>query len=183
MGAEPLPGNLLEPTLNARPEPAALLSERASFVVSFFGGPIAALLAGAFNVRALKRVRTDAWLLVLAGVASVAVVLLAANATLEADARALETERAGTAAPAERRQAGPVVLFGHEVSRPLLRRIVQASGLLVFLGFFLRHRRFHRALALVDVAPARPWVVGLSCVGLGWFLQFSIGFIYAGMRS
>ncbi|WP_437967953.1 hypothetical protein WMF04_01040 [Sorangium sp. So ce260] len=158
MDAKPGLGDLLQPSLEREAVPRALLSDRAAFLVAFFGGPLAALLVGGFNTRALRRLAQDAWLLALALAWSILVVAVAAHAT--------------ATTPNELTATRHVALFGHEVSAAVLRRLVQASGLLVFLAFFLRHRRFHRAAAIADVKPARPWVVGLSCLVAGWCLQF-----------
>ncbi|MGK4001765.1 hypothetical protein WMF31_04005 [Sorangium sp. So ce1036] len=151
-------GDLLQPSLERDVAPRAMLSDRAGFLVAFLGGPLAALLVGAFNTRALRRLGQDAWLLALALAWSILVVAVAAHAT--------------ATTPSELAATRHVALFGHAVSAAVLRRLVQASGLLVFLAFFLRHRRFHRAAALADAKPARPWIVGLSCLLAGGGLQF-----------
>ena len=149
---------LLQPSLGGHSPPRGLLSHRAAFWVSFFGGPMGALLAAGFNVHALRRLRADAWLLALMAAWSIAVIGVTAHATFVAKESGAEE----------------VLLLGFELHRSLVRRVVQAAGLVVFGAFFFRHRSFQRAAELMDTKPARGWVVGLCCVGAGWALQFGL---------
>jgi hypothetical protein len=180
MGERPELGGLLRPSLQRETEPAALLSEGASFLSSFIGGPFAALLVGGFNVRALGRLARDAWLLGLSLVFALFVTIVAADATRMAGGSTAATGGgpAFGVQPQPRPKTTTAILFGHELSTATLRRIVQGSGLLVFLAFFLRHRRFHRAQQITNARPARAWAIGLGAIAAGWALQAVVGLTY-----
>jgi hypothetical protein len=125
-----------------------LYSARACFLIAFFGGGLAALVMGWINARRLGRLGKDAWVFVVLGIAFIALQASFADAINRASAQSFQW----LGLPLEQRDA---------------RHISRAAGLLMWGALYARHRPFYRAMAIADVAPKKPWVVGIAIVLLG----------------
>jgi hypothetical protein len=132
---------LLEPSLASGVPAVSLYSERAGFVVSMLGGPLAALAMGWLNARLLKRLSKDAWLLAALGALSVVLFVSLASAMSQG--------------------MDDIQWLGLRLGRRDVRLVSQAVGLLGYLAIYARHRRFHRAMQFADVQPRKAWIAGL----------------------
>ena len=135
---------LLEPSLGSGVPAVSLYSERAGFVISMLGGPLAALAMGWLNARLLKRLPKDAWLLAALGAVSLALFVSLGSAMTE------DVER--------------FQWLGLPLGRRDVRLVARAVGLLAYLAIYARHRRFHRVMQFADLAPQKPWLAGLLVV-------------------
>jgi hypothetical protein len=142
-----VPDDLLRPTLGSDQAAQPVYSPRASFIVAFFGGPVAAVLFSALNSLRLRRLPHD-----LPVYAAALVVFVAAVGWL-----------LGTASGA--------ALLGWmgagEAERRGLRLTQRVFALALWGVFHARHRAFHRNAELMGVEAPSPWLPGIACVLAG----------------
>lgn len=156
MSAPPNAAELLQPTLTATAPAVPLLSPRATFFASFFGGPVAALAMGTVNLVRLRRARRDAWL-----------VLAAAALALAGLAFAFA------------RAAHPDLVA--DLPRALVRRVDNLLGLAAWGLFALRLRTELRAVELTG-AFGTPWRVAIPAVVGALLLDFAAAVAGAAVR-
>jgi hypothetical protein len=149
--APPARAALLEPTLATSAQSAPLLSPRATFMTSFFGGPCAALVVGTINLVRLRRARRDAWLIAAAALfALVALALTAAG-------------------------AGWPELLDSVLPKVVGRRLNNLLGVAAWGISYLRLRPEYRAVELTGDF-AKPWVACLAALAGALLLHLAAGF-------
>ncbi len=160
---EPSANALLQPTLTESAPPRALLSERATFLTAFFGGPWAALYVMAANFRRLGRL--DRAMPVLAAAALLGVVALLVTAvTIARPDLAAEWIPSGV-------RSSVMVRHGNKL-----------LGMLAWGVCYLPMRAHFRAADMSDLGYARPWgtvvpallvamLVHGAVAGLAFFLR------------
>ncbi len=145
--------DLLKPSLTKTSAPP-LYSTRANFFVAFFGGPLAITLFSALNARRLRRLGQDLpfYLLGLA-------LYLGLFAWL-----------------ALNYPTGPDLLEGALEARrnPFIRYGGRFLGLVLWGGYYLRHRPFHKASDLLGLDSPNPWGPALACFGLALAVEIPL---------
>lgn len=144
---DPTPNALLQPSLGpAQPLREAPYSGQAGFLVSFFGGPLAACLLSALSARRLGRLPRDLPWLAAVGLAYVGLEWAALHTAIGQQAMAALNDLLGGSR--------------HDLAHKLL-------GLLAFGLFSLLHRQEQRTATLMGLdRPNGTWV-GLGLIGLG----------------
>ncbi|OJH39969.1 hypothetical protein BON30_12885 [Cystobacter ferrugineus] len=161
--SEPPVNALLQPTLTEASPPRALLSERATFFTSFFGGPWAALYVMAANFRRLGRLDRAMPALAVAALLGV-VALMVSFVTI------VRPELTAEWIPSDVR------------STVMVRRSNNLLGMLAWGVCYLPMRAHFRAADMSDLGYARPWgtvvpallvamLVHGAVVGLAVFLR------------
>ena len=139
--------SLLTPSLAGAPAHQLLLSPRATFFTSFFGGPIAALILMGINLQRLGRLRREVGTLVVGA-------FLALGALAFGWVVLAQPELLGSFAPEDARRAGSVG-----------RRLNNLLGLMTWGLFYLRMRVDLRAAELSRGEFENPWkLAGLAVV-------------------
>ncbi|QRN99494.1 hypothetical protein JRI60_10945 [Archangium violaceum] len=161
--SEPHTNALLQPTLTESAPQQALLSQRATFLTAFFGGPWAALYVMAANFRRLGRL--DRAMPVLAAAALLGVVALVVSfVTIARPDLAAEWMPSGVR------------------SSLMVRRGNNLLGMLAWGACYLPMRAHFRAADMSSLGYARPWgtvvpallvamLVHGAVVGLAVFLR------------
>jgi hypothetical protein len=138
--------DLLRPTLSGLRHVPALYSSTGFFVSSFFGGPLAAGVYGAFNSYRLNR---------LAGDLPVHVALVAGAYFL-----ALVFQNGG-------QMAAIGDLMGSRPARTV-EIVLRSFGLLTCFAIWLLHRRFFRTAQVTGTKSLSGWLPGLIAFGAGF---------------
>jgi hypothetical protein len=139
--------HLLTPSLSGQRHSVNLYSPQSSFMVGFFAGPIALILYSALNSYRLKRL---ADVIAYLGAAIITVMLLYWY-LITAD-------------------GAVAVWLNEEFGRDATRFLTRFLALLLWGGFYLMHRKYHRSAEVFDVKPPRPWIPALLCAGLGYVI-------------
>jgi hypothetical protein len=138
--------DLLQASLNQSQPRKAPYSGQAGFLVSFFGGPLAACILGALSAQRIGRLQRDLPWLAAAMLAHLGLTWWALQTALGQQAMTALHDILGSS-------TGSLV---HKL-----------QGLLVFGLFSLLHRREQRAATLMGLdRPNGTWV-GLGLIGLG----------------
>jgi hypothetical protein len=150
--------HLLRPSLgNTSSASAALYSPRSSFLLGFFLGPLPLILYSMLNSIRVKRVRD---------VAAYALALAAFGALIHATFM----------------QPRPDALLW--LNRQLgegasMRGAMRVLAVLLWCGFYVLHRKEHRANALFGQTPS-PWIAAVACGVAGVGLMYVISFLASG---
>lgn len=135
----PTRGDLLQPTLTGRLEIQALYSQRAGYLTSFFGGPLAGAIITGVNARRLGRLSKDAWLVALGAVLGIGMlwwqIRFGGNAWLDS-------------------------VLGQSGHR-LAPRI---AGLAYFLVTIAVHRPFYRNMEMAGIESPNGWPMGIMAI-------------------
>jgi hypothetical protein len=145
----------LKPVFAERRDGTRLLSARSTFFTAFFGGPLAALLVGAFNSRQLGQWKTDA--------ALHAVLWVVAVAFIVAQGFWVGTEAIPDWFPA---------IAGNQ--RRTLRWAGRGLAIGLWLATWYPHRSAHRSAELMGVEPLPPWKHCAAAVAVGSLLTVAI---------
>lgn len=133
---------LLTPSLSSTENNVRLYSPESSFFVAFFGGPIALVFYSALNSYRLKRAEDSVFYL-LATILIVALYYWQAVGDHSALMQWLNAQ------------------FGSSAVTRYLPRIL---ALLLWGGFYLMHRKYHRSAELFEVEPPKPWIPATICI-------------------
>jgi hypothetical protein len=143
--------SLLTPSLSSRNAPAATLySVRSSFLLAFFGGPLAIILYSALNsVRLRRPLDALAYLAALALVAGLYIALL--------------------------ERAAPLLALGRLIGRNAFSVISTCMALLLMGAFYLMHRKQHRANQLFGADAPSPWIPAILCAAIAYGADYLLG--------
>lgn len=152
--------HLLRPSLEKTRPAAALYSPRSSFMLGFLMGPLPLILYSGLNSIRLKR-RVD----------------------LAAYAVALAAFLGMIAASFMQPRPAPLVwindLLGEGSS---MRGAARVMAVLMWVGFYLMHRKEHRAADLFSNRPS-PWIAAIGCAVVGSALVFVIVFLFRALMN
>jgi hypothetical protein len=138
--------DLLRPTLSTSGDAPALYTTQGFFFASMFGGPLGALIYGAFNTFRLRRLAQDLPLIVAIAAAGYFLMLqLNSFGWLDQVAAFIGSRRA--------RGDGLVL---------------RAIGLLCFAAIYFMHRKYYRAGQVAGRASMPGWVPGIIGVVVGY---------------
>ena len=148
--------SLLTPSLSSRTAPStALYSVQSSFLVAFFGGAFAIILYSALNSWKLRRPLDG-----IAYVAAAALIVALNYAVVSGWA--------------------PLMALFDMLGKGSPRYVVRAVTLLLFGGFYLLHRKQHRSATLFAVAPLSPWVPAITCMVIGYGINYGLYYLLTG---
>src|SRR5690606_21066547 len=156
MNGPPPPASLLTPSLAGAPAHQLLLSPRATFLTSFFGGPIAALILMGINLQRLGRLKRETAALVVGGV-------LALGALVFGWVMLAQPELLGSLAPEGARRGGSWV-----------RRLNNLLGVMTWGLLYLRMRVDLRAAELSRGEFEKPWKWAGIAVGASMVLHMMV---------
>lgn len=148
--------HLLRPSLTKAHAVAPLYSPRSSFLLGFFLGPLPLILYSALNSIRLRRT-ADLFAYALALAAFMGLVY------------------ASFMDPLPQPLAWINGLFGESTS---MRGAARVLAILLWCGFYLMHRKEHRATDLLGDRPS-PWRAAIACAVLGSALVFGIYTLFA----
>ena len=150
---------LLSPSLSDTPARAiGLYSPRSSFLLAFFGGPMALVLYSALNSARLKR-PLDA-IAYIAATLGVAALVYAAQTGAMPDAVKWISQQIGGAGS--------------------MRGLSRLYALLLWTCFYLMHRKQHRSVTMFGEAPS-PWKAAIACFALGVGITFALSYLMAAL--
>jgi hypothetical protein len=155
--------DLLKPTLSGEGSGKSLYSARALFFTGFFGGPVAVIFLSALNSKKLNRLRNDIIFYLMA-----IIVLFA----FFHDVIGVPENAEGFRWLGELRRTNPVLRYGPRV-----------LGLIFWALSYGLHRKFHKAMALLDLPPLPPWGAGILCSIIGGIIQVGIVFLVLSIRG
>lgn len=141
--------NLLVPSLSNKRHNVGLYSVRSSFLVAFFGGPIAQILYSTLNSYRLKRPQDSLFYL-----GAIVLSCLLFYFQIEGGLAVLTPLVDG-------------LLDENHITRNLPRLL----ALLIWGGAYLLHRNFHRSAQLFNMPAPNPWIPALLCMGVGYLLS------------
>ena len=141
----PVPGSLLEPTLEMAPPANPLYSIQSNFLVAFFGGVYAAAVFCGLNSRRSGRILRDVWILIIMAAAWSAILTWIGYASV-------------TGSP-------PAWLGIAGTPGGTVRTLGRLVALLLFAVMYLRWRVIFKAQEIAGIDPPNPWPAGLgACV-------------------
>lgn len=149
--------NLLNPTLSSETFYQPIYSQRALFFVAFFGGPLALLLLNALNSIKLNRLRRDFLPYLIAlflYVALLTVIIWSAPEGVSAWKW----------------------IVAHRRENFLFKYAPRIFALILWGGFALLHRPFHKAAQLLGDNPPSPWRAALGCFAVAIVIDLALMF-------
>ncbi len=154
---------LLKPELATAGSGRSLYSSTALFFTGFLGGPLAIILLSAQNSRLLNRLKTDLIFYCLAGFVTFAFLYYAIVVPENAQ---------GWRWLGEFRRANPVYKYGPRV-----------IALIFWAISYALHRKFHKAMTIMDIKPLKPWGPAIICAVVGGSIQVGMVFSILGIHG
>ncbi|HTE41033.1 MAG TPA: hypothetical protein VK629_09385 [Steroidobacteraceae bacterium] len=143
--------SLLSPSLSADDATLAPPSAQSMFLTSFFGGPGAAVAIIAVGSYRLRRLVRDLPLLLLLLIGPLGLIVWLQNGEATAAAREWLSDTLGNSA---------------------FTYVNRATALVCFAAGYTMHRQAHRHSDLLGLKRPNGWIVGLSCIAIGFSLTF-----------